>query len=670
MPRPVEGSGRYVPALDGVRALAVALVIGYHLGVPGLRGGLLGVAIFFTLSGFLITGVLLSMWHRTGRYGLGRFYLQRARRLLPAVVVLLVVVLLTTVLVDRSALGTVAVQAGGALLYVSNWQTIAEGQTYFDRFAGPGPLDHLWSLAVEEQFYLVWPLVLLALAVVPWVTTRFAAWVTGGLAAASFVLLWLHASPGFDNTRAYEGTDTRAGGLLVGAALALLMWHPGGAPRLAGMSRRRLDRWAVLGLGVIALLTRFTDEYSMFLYRGGLLVLSLATAAVIAVVVQPESRVGAVLGWRPFAWVGERSYGIYLWHLPIIVFTPSDVLADQPLLRAGALVGITVGLAALSWVLVEDPIRRNGLRGALRLGRVGRDGRPRAVPAVAAATGSLVLVATTALSAQALVAGIPPAALVAAGVDTSRPPVPRDAVAAEPGGDGARQPTEPVTEGAGGSSQETAAPAGPRTRCAELVHVGDSTSIGLMDPAYQPDPTARIDHQYERVGVEDFAADISGARSIVEHYQGTPNAEEAVESRTDHGYDGCWTLAMGVNEAANQYVGGVVPVDERIDRVMRHIPTDAPVLWLTVRTLVSSGPYADAQMQQWNAALLDACERYPNMRVYDWRAEVRKSWFIHDDIHYSARGYKARAARIADALAVAFPAAGSSPAGCLVRSGR
>ncbi len=667
MPRPVEGDGRYVPALDGLRALAVALVVGYHLGVPGMGGGLLGVGVFFTLSGFLITGVLLSTWHTTGRYSLRRFYLQRARRLLPAVVVVLVVVLLTVLLVDPAALATVGAQAVGALLYVSNWQAIAAGQSYFERFAGPGPLDHLWSLAVEEQFYLVWPLVLLVLAVIPWVSPRIAAWVTAGLAAGSFGLMWWFASPGFDNTRAYEGTDARAGGLLVGAALALLMYRSGKRPRLEGMDRSGVDRWAVLGLTVIALMSVATDDHSMFLYRGGLLVLSLATAAVVAVVVQPESRVGAVLGWRPFTWVGERSYGIYLWHLPVVVFTPTEVLEEAPLARAAALVALTVGLAALSWSLVEDPIRRHGLRAVWRGESGGGDARRRGVPAVAAATGALVLVATSALSAQALVGNGTRPHLAAGPVGDDAPPLPPDATPA---------PTPTPRATSADTGRRAAAPAPPtrpaadplRTRCTELVHVGDSTSIGLMDPAYQPDPKARIDAQYARVGVEDFTADISGARSIVEHYKNRPNALEAVEARTDRGYDGCWTMAMGVNEAANEYVGGVVPFAERIDRVMRHIPADAPVLWLTVRTLLSDGPYGDAQMRRWNDALVAGCGRYPNMRVYDWRSEVHGSWFIYDDIHYSTAGYAQRSRRVANALAVAFPAEGASPPGCLVRS--
>ena len=163
MPRPVESSMSYIPGLDGVRALAVVVVVAYHLGVPWMQGGLLGVGVFFTLSGFLITSLLLDAWQRDGRLGLGSFWLRRARRLLPALVLVLAVVLAVTALVDSSALAQRWRESVGALLFVSNWQTITDGVSYFDRVGGPGPLDHVWSLAVEEQFYLLWPLLLVVL---------------------------------------------------------------------------------------------------------------------------------------------------------------------------------------------------------------------------------------------------------------------------------------------------------------------------------------------------------------------------------------------------------------------------------------------------------------------------------------------------------------------------
>ena len=213
---------------------------------------------------------------------------------------------------------------------------------------------------------------------------------TLGLAVVSFVAMWLIATPGFDNTRAYEGTDTRAGGLLVGAALAML-WRPGKlSAKLPMRGRVVLDSAGVIALIAIALLLTQTDEYSMFLYRGGILLLSLATALLIAVSTHPASLIGKAIGVLPLRWIGERSYGIYLWHLPVIVFLPESVLEDSPW-RSVLLCVIIVALAALSWSLVEDPIRRRGLLGrsasrprAPRLGRPAdplREPRARHAPA-------------------------------------------------------------------------------------------------------------------------------------------------------------------------------------------------------------------------------------------------------------------------------------------------
>jgi hypothetical protein len=197
------------------------------------------------------------------------------------------------------------------------------------------------------------------------------------------------------------------------------------------------------------------------------------------------------------------------------------------------------------------------------------------------------------------------------------------------------------------------------------MHVGDSTSLGLTDPSYLPDPRDRIDSQYRRVGAKSVQTDILGARSIVEHYKGQPNAQEATAERIDAGYDGCWVFALGTNEAANVAVGSKVGFDERIDLLMQEINSQR-AMWLTVKTLRPSGPWAEAQMQNWNAALMRACGRYPNMRVYDWAAEVKNAWFLPDGIHFTTPGYRERARRTALALAAAFPAAGASPSGCLV----
>jgi hypothetical protein len=205
-----------------------------------------------------------------------------------------------------------------------------------------------------------------------------------------------------------------------------------------------------------------------------------------------------------------------------------------------------------------------------------------------------------------------------------------------------------------------------QTSCGQVVHIGDSTSIGLMSSAYQPNKENWVDTQYRKVGVREVGTDISGARSIVERWRHQPNAQDAVQAELDRGYRGCWVMAMGTNEAANRAVGGPVSSNERIDLIMKLIG-DRPVLWLTVKTQKAHGPYANGEMRKWNAALLDGCMRYPNMRVYDWAGQVEDSWFINDGIHFTTRGYMERGKRIAQALARAFPKQGSSPGECQVR---
>ena len=651
MPRPIDNKGTYLPALDGLRAIAVAAVVAYHLGSDAVPGGLLGVGIFFTLSGFLITGILRSTVERTGELDLRQFWLRRARRLLPAVILVLVVVLAVTALSNPGEMAVRGAETVAALFYVSNWTTIGLGVSYFARFNGPGPLDHLWSLAVEEQFYVFWPLMVWGLIALFRKRWDRAALVTLGLAVVSFVAMWLIATPGFDNTRAYEGTDTRAGGLLVGAALAMLLRPAKLSAKLPMRGRVVLDSAGVIALIAIALLLTQTDEYSMFLYRGGILLLSLATALLIAVSTHPASLIGKAIGVLPLRWIGERSYGIYLWHLPVIVFLPESVLEDSPW-RSVLLCVIIVALAALSWSLVEDPIRRRGLLGALRRGREHRAWAGQQTRSANRGHGTpmlgnvlaLVLVATAGLTA-----------LTVMGPSTSS-----SAAQTTAGGSAAPAP----------AATTTAAPVDPaslKTSCTGVTHIGDSTSLGLMDPAALPNAADRIDAQYKLFGAQTVYTDILGARSIVERRNNQPNAEDGLKTRQAAGFDGCWVLAMGLNEAANQAVGGNTSLDKRIDILMQHVGNE-PVMWLTAKTLHTKTAYAENQMVKFNDALVAACQRYPNMRVYDWAAEVQDNWFAKDKTHYTSTGWKERGHRTAEALAVAFPKDGQSPNTCLIRN--
>ncbi len=396
MPEPVRAGQRYLPGLDGLRAIAVIAVIAFHEQLDWAPGGLLGVAVFFTLSGYLITDLLLGQWAASGRLALADFWIRRARRLLPALFVMLAVVSAWVTVADRAQLARLRDEVIAAATYSSNWYLIVENQSYFARFAPPAPLDHLWSLAVEEQFYLVWPWLLLAGLIclrrarkgrpggVAWLALPTLA-LAAGSAAAMFALY--HA--GLDPTRVYEGTDTRAAGVLIGAALALA-W-PSRSVAVSPRARTLLDAGGLAGLAVIAVMIWRTGQYSPFLYRGGLVAVSVATAAVIAAVATPGARTGRALGWTPLRWLGVRSYGIYLWHYPVIVLTTA-AYATEDLPRAAAQTAATIGIAALSWRYIEQPIRRDGLAQSWRrLGsyRLTRTARPAALAALAATAGVL-----------------------------------------------------------------------------------------------------------------------------------------------------------------------------------------------------------------------------------------------------------------------------------------
>jgi peptidoglycan/LPS O-acetylase OafA/YrhL len=375
LPRAVEpGSTRppavgtqlpYRPGLDGLRALAVAGVVLYHAGVSWMPGGFLGVDVFFVLSGYLITSLLLAERRREGRVGFKAFWLRRARRLLPAVLLVIFVCLIAASTIARDDLARTRGDALASLVYLTNWHLIAASHSYFNAFGRPSLLQHLWSLAVEEQFYLFWPLVLLGSLKL--VGRRWTVVLTVGLALASTALMWGLYNPDQDPSRVYYGTDTRASTLLVGALLAFA-WPLGGfRDEISGRAARVLDGVGCMALlGVLAFFVRVQD-YDPWLYRGGFLLVALCTAVLIAVVVHPASLLGRVLGTRMLRWIGVRSYGIYLWHWPVMMLTRPGI--DVPWRGTFVILAqivLTVALAALSYRYVEMPVRSGSAQRRLR----------------------------------------------------------------------------------------------------------------------------------------------------------------------------------------------------------------------------------------------------------------------------------------------------------------
>ena len=367
-----------MPGLDGLRAIAVIAVLLYHgqdlSGIPSFlepQGGFLGVEVFFVISGFLITALLLREHETTDTIGLKDFWVRRARRLLPALYVFLAGTIALAGLFATDAFDKIRGEVLGAIFYVSNWVLIVNDESYFEAAGRPSLFRHLWSLAIEEQFYLLWPLVVIGALRLGGRRTLFA--LTIAAAAGSTALMWLlfnRIEQYGDVTSVYYRTDARAAALLVGAALAMV-WRPWSQRAGAGPQISRASiRWGIDVVGfvalaiVIAMQYAFTDrviEWASYerLYRGGFLALSGATLLVIAAVSIPGSRLGSLLGNPVLRWIGTRSYGLYLWHWPVFQLTRPrvDVDIDGYWLLAVRLI-VTVGLVEASYRLIETPIRQ------------------------------------------------------------------------------------------------------------------------------------------------------------------------------------------------------------------------------------------------------------------------------------------------------------------------
>ena len=654
MPRPVNKSAAYFPGLDGLRTVAVGLVVAYHIGVPHAGGGLLGVGVFFTLSGFLITSLLLTRWQRKRRLELKDFWVRRFRRLLPAVVLLLLAVLVATAVISPGSLTARGKEAVAALFYVANWYTIVSGKSYFDQTHGSAPFDHLWSLAVEEQFYLIWPLVLIGLIIVCRANFRRMALATVGLGAVSFVLLAVLANPSGDSTRAYEGTDTRAGGLLWGAALAMV-WRPQTAAALKTGGRRLLDVVGLAGLvGIFALVAGTTQESSS-LYTWGIAALTVSTCAVLMSLVTPGSWLGAAMGIAPLRWIGERSYGIYLWHMPVVAFLPERAFYGQQLIRGAIIVIATLILAALSWRYVEDPIRRHGFMELLFPRRRTSRGAGRGARAVAIGGVGVFALAAASLAG---VAKLPQKSVIDIAKESNS---------------GTKPPS--ATDAAGG---QAARPQAGKTSCHKVIHIGDSTSLGPGNTPETriPDQSKRITARYQAVGVKTVIEDILGGRSMLEHMGAGGKDTTAPEAMAEHAGeigDGCWVVNVGLNDAANMAKADAwAGANARIASVMKQAK-GRPVLWVNGLTMpwTSNRWYANANVQKFNRILAENTKTYPNLWVYDWsrEASAHPEWFLTDDAnHNNTAGSIAKAQGMAKALVAAFPAGRANSADKVVLS--
>ncbi|WDL95493.1 acyltransferase family protein [Alicyclobacillus sp. ALC3] len=663
MPKPANGHRRYIAGLDGLRAFAVFAVIAYHLNLRFAPGGLIGVGVFFVLSGYLITDILLGQWKTDGHPLLADFWIRRARRLLPALLTMLLVVVLWVCLFDRVQVVALRGDVIAALLYISNWWFIFHKVSYFSSFGRPSPLGHLWSLAVEEQFYLVWPLVLsFGLRFIRrrgwWVSIILAMSLVSSLAMA------LIYQPGSDPSRVYYGTDTRAFALLIGAALAFT-WP---SERLqTGTPRYRvlvLDFFGALGILFIVLMIWRTNEYGTFLYRGGLVLAALATAVTIAAIVHPASQLGKLLGWKPLRWLGVRSYGIYLWHYPVIVLTSPIVSTGTNVVRDGLQVIASICLAALSWRYIESPIRTHRftpLAKADKLPRTGRlalSRRPWFVPltgilVVSICIGTVELAPGSTSSAATTVNTIQPSKAVV--------PVPKRK---------GQTPTGTHRSADSAGKQKPGTPGRAATK--------DETGVKTSQPTHHTSNS--------HSATENKTPPQGGEQKPSGQTQpgGQPGTTKTTQSRSGVGITAIGdSIMIDATPYLKQLFPGIV-VDAKIGRQMIHAQTVVNTLKsegeLGNRVIIelgTNGPFTEQQLisllnslgpvkqvvlvntrvpRPWetdvNQVLAKVASTYPNTTLVNWYAASagKNSYFYPDGVHLNPVGASYFASLIAHAL--------------------
>jgi peptidoglycan/LPS O-acetylase OafA/YrhL len=601
----------YIPALDGLRALAVMAVLFYHGGVEWMPGGFLGVDVFFVISGYLITSLLLGDWREFRHIRFGRFYLRRARRLLPALFLMLGVVALYALLFLPDTVAELRGQELAAFFYVENWYLIFHKVSYFVAVGRPSMLRHVWSLAVEEQFYFIWPLVM-ALLLARWGRQReklLAAVVA--MVLASTVLMALLYEPFADPSRVYFGTDTRASTMLVGAALAII-WTPWRLTRNTAKSAPLvLDAMATLGLVGVVWFFLNAGEYDNWMYRGGFLLVALFSAALIAATVHPASRLARSLFALPvFVWIGVRSYGIYLWHWPIFMVTRahSDVpLTGIPLLVVR--VAITFAVAALSYKYVEEPFRSGAVGRRLAELRRARGERRRELSTTFAIVGGVVVAGVLVIAAGFAGAeptprpkGLPEVSSIVLQPSTTTVP-------GTPSSSGA--PATTSTSGSGGTgTQTTGAPAttaaaAPAPVAARVTAVGDSVMLGAATTLQS---TIGGDVLVDAEESRQFSAGVDK----LQEYRDTGQLGDEV------------VVQLGTN-------GTVSPED--FDRMMDVLKGAKKVLVVNAKV---PRPWED----QVNEVLAEGVKKYRNAVLVDWHtvAGEHPEFFWDDGIHLRPEG--------------------------------
>lgn len=350
---------RYITGFDGIRSLAVVGVILYHLLPTSMKGGYLGVPIFFVVSGYLITDLLRQEWEQDGKINIWQFYVRRMKRLYPGLAFLLITASAYITLFQRGLLNNLRGVVVSSLLYVNNWWQINNGLSYFDRFANESPFTHIWSLAVEAQNYLIWPVIFVLLMVF----VRKRKWIfytVLGTSVLSAILMMILYTPGGDPTRVYYGTDTRLFSIWMGSALAFVWPSTRLKKNIPKQAKRILNLAGLISLLSLILFFFFLDDHYSFVYYGGMFLVSIFCVILVAVTAHPGASLDRWLTNPVFTWIGKRSYGIYLYQFPVMIFYEAKVsdIADHVLIHTVIEISLILIISELSYRYIERPLAR------------------------------------------------------------------------------------------------------------------------------------------------------------------------------------------------------------------------------------------------------------------------------------------------------------------------
>ena len=612
---------RYITGLDGIRAIAVIMVLAYHLKLALFKSGFLGVTVFFVLSGYLITGILISEVEEEGTIDLKNFWLRRIRRLVPAVMSMAVVIIFVSAVVNRVIFTKGCKDFLASVLGFNNWWQIFNKVSYFEAAGVPSPFTHCWSLAIETQFYLIYPLILLGIYKLAKSRGEgrakrglLFAGVTLLLALISVILMIVLFDPQQDASRVYYGTDTRAFSLLFGALLAIL-WDYRMVPRRLSASVNMV--LGSVSFAVLLVMTIANNGSSNFWYRGGQFVGTILTVLVIYTVLGRKTWLSRFLSNPVLKWIGDRSYSIYLWHYPIILLISKGIKASWWITLIEIV--LSVVLAELSYRFIETPIRHGIIGEYLNILRSRPKSRQEKKRQVQVARRSLKVMAGTFVLTVSLILCMIFVPKKNA-LDTLQK---REAKAKETGKMTEEQLAKQKANGS--ESEDTICTANLTDdeilEGLNLLLIGDSIAVDVTDDFYEMFPNSVSDTKIGRI---------------------TSLGKQVLDSYIDEKkWEGEGVIFASLSNS---------PINGELEDIREKIGKDMPLFLTTVRI-----PH-DTFEEESNSKIKKFVEENNHTYLIDWYAasEGHDEYFDADDTHLLSAGAKAYANCIKEAVLDAY----------------